>query len=86
MVLGPWDGIPGAFIPSVVFELCLNVCVELTDILLQQIALLAWVTPSQVKAHHKKLIDQYEGQENAEIERERWRMHPLYQSNKKPQK
>ena len=85
LVLGPWDDIPGAFLPSAVVELCLSVFVDLTDTLLQQIALLAWVTPSQVKAHHKKLIDQYEGQENAERERERWRIHPLYQSNKKPQ-
>ena len=85
LVVGPWDDIPGAFLPSAVVELCLSVIVELTDTLLQQIALLAWITPSKVKAHHKKLLHQYESQENAEKERERWKVHPLYQSKKKPQ-
>ena len=33
----------------------------------------------------QKLIDQYESEENAEKERERWRMHQQYRSNKKPQ-
>ena len=86
LVCGPWDNIPGAFLPSATVELCLSVFQELTDVLLQQVALLAWITPAEVKAHHQKLLDQHESQENAEQERERWKMHPLYQSNKKPQK
>ena len=81
---GPWDSIPGAFLPSTAVELCLGVFQGLTDVLLQQIALLAWITPAEVKAHHQKLLDQYERQENAEQERERWKMHPLYRSDKKP--
>ena len=85
LVCGPWDEIPGAFLPSAVVELCLSVIQELTDVLLQQVTLLAWITPAEVKAHYQKLIDQYESQENAERERERWKIHPLYQSNKKSQ-
>jgi hypothetical protein len=85
LVCGPWDSIPGAFLPSATVELCLSVFLELTDALLNQVSLLAWITPAEVKAHHQKLIHQYENQEAAEQERERWKMHPLYRSNKKPQ-
>ena len=63
--------------------MCLSVIVELTDNLLQQVALLAWVSTVDIKAHYRKLKDQFEGQECDEKERERWKLHPLYKSDKK---
>ena len=70
------------FLPSAVVEL-FSVIVELTDTLSQQIALLAWITPSKVKAHHKKMTDQLRAKRCRK--KRVLEVHPLYQSNKKPQ-
>ena len=45
----------------------------MTDELIKQVALLAWILPSKVKAYHDKLIETQE-----KSEKQRWKSHPLY--------
>ena len=85
LLLGPWDGIPGLFLPTNVFDLCFTVVQELTEELTRQIALLSLITPCEVKAYHKKCTETYKNQEIADKEKERWKSHPLYRTRTKSQ-
>ena len=78
LLLGSWDDIPGVFLASNVLDLCFTVVQDLTDELIRQVALLAWIPPSEVKAYHSKLTKIQEKQEKSEKEKQRWKSHPLY--------
>ena len=51
LLSGPWDNIPGAYLPSRVLVLCFNVAPQLTDEIKHQISLLSWVIPHEVKQY-----------------------------------
>ena len=76
LLLGPWDGIPGLFLPTNVFDLCFTVVQELTEELTRQIALLSLITPCEVKAYHKECIETYKNQEIADKENEKMEVAP----------
>ena len=85
LVLGPWDEIPGAFLPTKVLDLCLSVIQEPPESIIKQMALLSWVTQTEVTNYIKKVQTQIEAQLEAELEKMRWRTHPLYKSKTKAQ-
>ena len=63
---GPWDQIPTSYMPSRILDLCLSLVQDLTDDLISQIALLSWVTHSEVRRYKTKLDDQLEHQIKSE--------------------
>ena len=85
LLKGPWDEIPGAYLPSRILDLCLSLLQELTEELVAQISLLSWVTPSEVREYKKKLDNQYEQQLKSEREKNKWKKHSLYRNKTKPQ-
>ena len=85
LLRGPWDEIPASYMPSRILDLCLSLVQDLTDDLINQIALLSWVTPSEVRRYKTKLDDQLEHQIKSEREKSRWKTHSLYQDKTKPQ-
>lgn len=58
---------------------------EPTKDLLQLIALLAWVTPSDAKQYLKKIEENLDNQKQVEREKERWKNHKMYKENTKAQ-
>ena len=82
---GPWDEIPTSYMPSRILDLCLSLVQDLTDDLIGQIALLSWVTPSEVRRYKTKLDDQLEHHKESEREKNRWKTHSLYRDKTKPQ-
>ena len=85
LIKGPWDDIPGAFLPSKVLDLCLSVVPEPTETLVKQFSLISWTTPSDVRQYIKKVQDKIEAQFQSERERERWKSNTLYKTKTKPQ-
>ena len=85
LLLGPWDDIPGAQLPSKIMELCFAVIPQPEDDIINQVSLLAWITPQEVRAFYKKIHDQFDGQLKDELERRSWKTHPLYKKNTKTQ-
>ena len=83
---GPWDNIPEAYLPSRVLDLCSSLILDLPDELItQQISLLSWVTPYEVREYYKNQSNQYEQQIESEREKDRLKSHDLYKSNTKPE-
>ena len=80
-----WDEIPAAFLPAKILELCFIVVQHPTDDMIQQISLLSWVPPREVKDYQKKLQDQLDNQKIMEKEKNRWKSHELYRKNTKVQ-
>ena len=78
---GDWDDIPGVYLPTKVGDLCLSVIPKPDDTLIHQIALLSWVTPREVKDYISKQENQYDNQIKSEMQRRRWKVHPLYKNN-----
>ena len=78
MLSGSWDHIPGAFL---VLDLCFTIVQELTD----DLSLLSWIPPSEVKAYHNETLEAHENQAKAEREKQRWKSHPLYCFNTRSQ-
>lgn len=85
LLLGPWDDIPGAYLPSKIMELCFAVIPQPEDVVISQISLLSWITPQEVKAFYKKIHDQFDSQMKEELERRVWKTHLLFKSNTKSQ-
>ena len=85
LLRGPWDEIPASYMPSRILDLCLSLVQDLTDDLIGQIALLSWVTPSEIRRYKTKLDDQLEHQQESEREKNRWKTHSLYRDKTKPQ-
>ena len=85
MLKGQWDDIPGIYLPTKVLELCFILVPNPPDNIIHQIALLSWLTPSEVKDYQKKLLDNFDAQINAEKEKNMWKSHPLYRTHTKPQ-
>ena len=83
LLKGPWDDIPEAFLPSKILDLCSTLVLELSDELVQQLSLLSWVTPFEVREYFTNLKDRYEQQLKCEIEKERWKSHSLYRNKTK---
>ena len=85
LLRGPWDEIPASYMPSRILDLCLSLVQDFTDDLISQIALLSWVTPSEVRRYKSKLDDHLEHQMKSEREKYRWKTHFLYRYKTKPQ-
>ena len=82
---GPWDNIPGAYLPSRILDLCFSAVQHLNDDIMHQISLLAWVTPKEAKEYYHKMLTDIESQIQSEMERECWENHTLYKTNTKNQ-
>ena len=81
---GPWDNIPEAYLPSRVLNLCCSLILDLPDELItQQISLLSWVTPYEVREYYKNQRNQYVQQIESEREKNRWKSHDLYKGKTK---
>ena len=85
LLKGEWDVIPGVYLPTRVLNLCFSVIPNPDDALVHQIALLSWIMPKEVRNYLAKVEDQLESQMKAELERRRWKSHPLYKTNTKDQ-
>ena len=85
LLSGIWDDIPAAFLPTKILDLCFTVVQLPTKDMIQQISLLSWVSPRDVKEYHKKLQDQLNSQRMFEKEKEKWKSHDLYRTKTKPQ-
>lgn len=51
--------------------------------MIDQVALLSWVTPSEVKPYYKKIQCQIDSQTKMVKEKDRWKSHALYKQNTK---
>lgn len=51
--------------------------------MMDQVALLSWVTPSEVKPYYKKIKCQIDSQTKMDQEKDRWKSHSLYKQNTK---
>ena len=85
LLLGEWDDIPGAYLPSKIMELCYALVPNPDDDMIAQISLLAWITPQEVKGFFKKVHDQFDSQMKIEVSRRMWKSHLLFQNNTKVQ-
>ena len=95
-LVGPWDAIPGVYLPTKVLDLCFSIVqdpsddiirqISPSDDIIRQISLLSWTTTQEVRDYYRKIQTQVDNQIKAEIERERWKSHDLYKtkSNLKP--
>ena len=80
---GPWNDIPGLFVPTKILDLCFLVIPNPSQDMAQLIALLAWVAPSEAKEYYDKLDTQVSRMLEADHERTKWKQHPLYSNNTK---
>ena len=78
---GEWDNIPSVYLPTKVLDLCLSVIPKPDDSRIHLLALLSWVTPREVKEYISKQENQFDSQVKSEIQRRRWKVHPLYKNN-----
>ena len=82
LLLGEWDDNPGAYLPTTILDLCFAVMPDPPDDIIDQIALLSWITPSEVKQYNKKIKAQIDSQMEMDKEKDRWKSHPLYKQEK----
>ncbi len=80
---GPWDDIPGLFLPSKILDLCFLTMPAPPPDIARLIALLAWIKPDEAKEYYSKLHAQVTNTLEADQQRERWKEHPLYKNNTK---
>ena len=72
--------------PSRVLNLCFSLILDLpNELITQQISLLSWVTPYEVREYYKNQRSQYEQQIESEREKDRWKSHDLYKGKTKPE-
>ena len=86
MYTGPWDSIPGAYVPSKILDLCSMIFQQPSDEVISQISLLSWTKPQDVRTYYKNIAAQVEKQIGNEIEREKWKDHALYKNNTRHQR
>ena len=79
---GPWDEIPGLFLPSKILDLCFCTIPTPPSHIAQLITLLAWVPPEETKEYYFKLEAQVTSTLEADRHRELWKHHPLYKHKK----
>lgn len=82
---GLWDDAPGIFLPSKVIDLCHSLVPDPPPDVMTCIALLAWVTVSEVREYYDKLEKSMADTRQADEERERWKNHKLYRTQTKLQ-
>ena len=80
---GPWDTIPGLFLPTTVLDLCHMVAEDPPHNVITAIAILAWTTVSEVKEYYSKITKRLKETMKNDEERERWKNHTLYSMNTK---
>ena len=85
LLRGEWDEIPGVYLPTRVLDLRFSVIPNPNDALVHQISLLSWITPKEVRNYPARVEDQLDSQMKSELERRRWKSHPLYKTNTKDQ-
>ena len=83
LLLGEWDNNPGTYLPTTILDLCFAVMPNPPDDIINQIALLSWITSSLVKQYKKKITCQIDSQMEMDKEKDRWKSHPLYKQNTK---
>ena len=83
LLSGEWDNIPGVFLPTTILDLCFTVIPSPPEDIINQIALLSWITPLEVKQYKAKINTQIETQMKMDREKDRWKLHPLYKQNSK---
>ena len=83
LLLGEWDSNPGTYLPTTILDLCFAVMPNPPDDIINQIALLSWITSSEVKQYKKKITCQIDSQMEMDKEKDRWKSHPLYKQNTK---
>ena len=77
---GPWNEIPGLFIPSKILDLCFSVIPLPSPTIATLIAVLAWVTPDEAKKYYEKLHSQAKSTLEADQKRETWKECALYKT------
>ena len=82
---GTWVDIPSIFLPTKVLDLCFTVLQSPTEMIINQICLLSWVTPQEAREYQKKIEDQLQSQLMSEKEKEKWKSHELYCNKTKAQ-
>ena len=80
---GPWEDIPGLFLPSKILELCVVTMPNPPPHIQHLITLLAWVTPVDATEFYSKLNTQAKSILEADQQCEQWKNHPLYVNNTK---
>lgn len=80
---GPWDEIPGIFLPSKILDLCFTVMPNPPPNIEQLIAILAWTRLDETREYYAKLHAQVQSTLESDTQREKWKDHPLYKENSK---
>lgn len=80
---GPWNDIPGLFVPTKILDLCFLVIPKPPQDVAQLSALLAWITPKEAKEYYDKLETQVSRIMEADRQRAKWKQHSLYSKNTK---
>ncbi len=82
---GPWDEIPGLYLPTRILDLCYSITLDPPTDVLAGIALLAWVPIQEVKEYYSKVTRQMDETIKQDEEKERWKKHELYCKHTKVQ-
>jgi len=69
LLSGPWDEIPGVYLPSRVLDLCFSVVEHPSNDIVRQLSLLSWITPQEVQDYHNKIHAEVDNQIKAQLER-----------------
>ena len=80
---GPWEEIPGLFLPSKILDLCFCTIPTPPSDIAQLVSLLAWTILDETKEYYAKLEAQVKGTLEADHQREVWKHHSLYKHKKK---
>ena len=73
---------PGIFLPTHTLDICFALTEDPPQNVMNLVALLAWVTQSEANQYYAKLKRNIEETIKADEERERWKNHSLYRTQK----
>ena len=79
---GPWDELPGLFLPEKVLDTCFHVNPIPSAESLKGIAFLAWVSVEETAEYFENARKQIWEQKQEDLKRETWKLHPLYKESR----
>ena len=85
--MGPWNNIPGIFLPSHILQLCFSIVsnITCTEDHLKQFALMSWIPLSLCQEVYEKHLENVKNVIDSDVKREKWKEHPLYATKKRNQ-
>ena len=82
---GPWDETPGFFMPSAILNIAFISIPDPPPHIMKLLAILAWVPTSEAQKYYTELQSNALETIHSDLEREKWKDHPLYTKHTKSQ-